>query len=76
VGLVSRETAKFAQAPQGPQVAEIAVFHMKRAAAAPQVTNLRLRGGGVAIPQVENLRYGGGGGRTQVENLRYLGEAV
>ena len=68
MGQVSRETAKFAQGPQGSQMPEGAVFHMKRVAEVPQVANLRLRGGGV-VPQVKNLRYGAAGGGGQSSGL-------
>ena len=86
MGQVSRETAKFAQGPQGSQMPEGAVFHMKRGwkyrrlptcgygggGVVPQVENLRYWGCGVR-PQVANLRLRGGGAMQQVENLRYEG---
>jgi len=75
VGQVSRETAKFAQRPQGPQAAEGAVFHMKRVR---QYRRLPTCGyGGGVMPQVENLRYGGGGDTVaQVGNLRRRAAAL
>ena len=61
MGQVSRETAKFAQGPQGSQVAEGAVFHMKR---------------GWKYRRLPTCGYEEGGGMLQVENLRYEGAAV
>ena len=58
MGQVSRETAKFAQSPQGSQAAEGAVFHMERGWKYRRLPTCGYGGGGV-VPQVENLRYEG-----------------